>query len=105
MGGNVAYHRQVVGDEHIGGVELLLQIHEQVEYLCLNRHVQCRGRFVRHQHFRLQHHRAGQGDPLALTTGEHVRITLIVLGTQAHLLHHRLDFLATFRGAQVGVDQ
>src|SRR5471032_2911637 len=103
--GHVLDDRQVVGDEHVGGVELLLQVHEQVEHLRLDRHVQCRGRFVRHQHFRLQHHGARQGDPLALTAGEHVRITLVVLRTQAHLLHHRLDFLATFGGRQVGVDQ
>jgi hypothetical protein len=53
----------------------------------------------------LQHHRSSQRDPLALTAGEHVRITLVVLGTQAYLLHHRLDFLATFGGRQVGIDQ
>ncbi|MNV35668.1 hypothetical protein D3C71_1271200 [compost metagenome] len=103
--GNVLHHRQVVGDEHVGGVELLLQVHEQVQHLCLNRYVQRRGRLIRDQHFRLEHHCSGQGDPLALTAGEHVRITLVVLGTQAHLLHHRLDFLTTFRSAQVGVDQ
>ncbi len=38
--GDMTHHREVVGDEHIGGVEFLLQVHEQVQYLRLNRHVQ-----------------------------------------------------------------
>jgi hypothetical protein len=53
----------------------------------------------------LQHHRPGQGDALALAAGEHVRVALVVLGAQAHLFHHRLDFFAAFGGGQVGVDQ
>ena len=103
--GHVLHHREVVRDEHVGGVELLLQIHEQVEHLGLNRHVQRRSRFVRDQHFRLQHHCPRQSDTLALTAGEHVRIALVMLRAQADLLHHRLDFLATFGGRQLGVDQ
>ena len=38
--GNVLHHCQVVGNEHVGGVEFLLQVHEQVEHLGLDRHIQ-----------------------------------------------------------------
>ncbi|MNV43200.1 hypothetical protein D3C71_1349070 [compost metagenome] len=99
------HHRQVVRDEHVSGVELLLQVHEQVQHLGLNRHVQRRSRLVRHQHLGLQHHRPGKGNPLALTTGEHVRIALVMFGPQADLLHHLLHFLAPFGLAQRGIDQ
>ena len=34
-----------------------------------------------------------------------MRVALIMLRAQAHLLHHRLHFLAAFGGGQVGVDQ
>ena len=103
--GDMPDHRQVVGDEHVGGVEFLLQIHEQVEHLCLNRYVEGGGRFVGHQHLGLQHHGARQGDPLALATREHVRVAMVMLRAQTHLLHHRLHFIAAFAGAQAGVDQ
>ncbi|MNM10703.1 hypothetical protein D3C81_208360 [compost metagenome] len=99
------HHRQVVRDEHVGSVELLLQIHEQVQHLRLNRHVQRGGRFVGHQHLGLQHHRPGQGDTLALAAREHVRVALVVLGAQADLLHHLLHFVAALGLAQRGVDQ
>ncbi|MCY1522640.1 hypothetical protein D9M68_575020 [compost metagenome] len=103
--GHVAHHRQVVGDEHVGGAVFLLQVHEQIEHLRLDRHVQRRGRFVRHQHLGPQHHGAGQGDALALAAGEHVRVALVVLGAQAHLLHHRLHLFAAFGTGRRGVDQ
>ncbi|SAJ34076.1 Uncharacterised protein [Enterobacter cloacae] len=103
--GDVADHRQVVRDEHVGGAELLLQVHEQVQYLGLDRHVEGRGRLVRHQHLGLQHHRPGQGDALALAAGEHVRVALVVLRPQADLAHHLLDLFAAFLARERGVDQ
>ncbi len=101
----MTHHRQVVGNEHVGGIEFLLQVHEQVQHLGLNRHVQCRGGLVRHQHFGLQHHRPRQGDTLTLATGKHVRVALVVLGAQTDLSHHCLHLLTAFRCRQFGVDQ
>ena len=102
---HMPHHRQVVRDKHVGSVELLLQVHKQVEHLRLDRYVQRRGRFIRHQHFGLQHHGPGQGDTLALAAREHMRVALVMLGAQADLFHHGLDFFATFAGVQFGVDQ
>ena len=51
--GDVAHHRQVVADEQIGQVELVLQVHHQVQHLRLDRHVQRRDRFVRHHDARV----------------------------------------------------
>src|SRR3990167_2257845 len=103
--GHMAYHREVVRDKHVAGVELFLQVHKQVEHLGLDRYVQRRGRLIRHQHLGLQHHGAGQGDALALAAGEHMRVALVMLGAQADLLHHRLPPLAPFQARQAGVDQ
>ena len=39
-------HAKVVRDKEIGQVELLLQVLQEVERLCLDRDIQCRDRFV-----------------------------------------------------------
>ena len=102
--GDVAHHAQVVGDEEIGEVELLLQVHEQVEHLGLDRDVERRDRLVGDQDARAQHERAGDGDALALAAGEHVRVAGVVLGPQAHLGHHLLGTFAALGGRQARVD-
>src|SRR6266446_2511339 len=43
-------HSQVVRDEEIGQVQLLLQILEQVDYLCLDRNFDRRDRLLEHLH-------------------------------------------------------
>ena len=84
--GDVLDHRQVVRDKHVGGLQLFLQVHEQVEHLRLDRHVQRRGGLVGHQDLGLQHHGARDGDALALAAREHVGVAVVVLGPQAHAL-------------------
>ena len=42
MGGNVTYDRKVMGDEHVSQPHGILQIHHQIENLCLNGYIQCR---------------------------------------------------------------
>ncbi len=89
-------YSQVMGNEDVAGVELLLQIHEEVQYLRLNRHIQRRSRLIGNQHLWIEHHGPRKGDALALAAGEHMRIALVVLGTQPDLLHHRLHALPAF---------
>ena len=50
--GDVAHHRQVVADEQIGEPELVLQVHQQVQHLRLDRHVERRDRLVGDHHAR-----------------------------------------------------
>ncbi len=70
---------QVMADKQIGQAQLVAQVHEQIEDLRLNRHVQRRHRFVAHQQFRLHRQRPGNPDALALATAELMRIALAQL--------------------------
>ena len=71
-----AHHRQVVADEEVAHAVAPLQLGQQRQHLLLHRHVERRGRLVEHQHLGPQHHRARDGDALALAAGELVRIAL-----------------------------
>ena len=67
-------HRQVVGDEEIGEVKLVLQLLEQVDDLCLDRHVQRRDGLVAHDERRIHRQCARDADPLSLAARELVRV-------------------------------
>ena len=96
--GNMAHDAEVVGNEEIGEIELLLQVHQQVQDLRLDRDVQGRYRLVRHQDSGPQHQGAGNRDSLALPAREHVRIAVIVLGPQTDLRQHFLRLLSALGG-------
>ena len=57
---HITYDRQIVRDEHVGQLELASQIAEQIQKLRLNRHVERRGRFVKHDEAWLQGERPGK---------------------------------------------
>ena len=69
--GDVAHHRQIVGDEEVGEAEPLLQVLQQVDDLALDRHVERRDRLVADDDARLDARargrcrRAGAGRPRA----------------------------------------
>ena len=93
--GHVLHDRKIVADEEIGEPHPLLQLHQQVQDLALDREIQRRHRLVQHQHLRIEHQRARHRDPLPLSAREHVRIALVMLGAQAGQAQH----LARLRGA------
>ena len=70
---DVPHDAQIVTDEKIRQVERRPQIHEQVQHLCLDRHVQRGDRFVADDEFRLDRQRARDTDARALTARELVR--------------------------------
>ena len=86
--GDVADDGEVVGDEEVGEVELLLQLHEQVQDLGLDRHVERGDRLVRDDELRLQHERAGKADALALPAAELVRVALRRLAAEPDAVEH-----------------
>jgi hypothetical protein len=86
--GDVADHGEVMRDEEVGQVELVLQLHEQVEHLGLDRDVERRDRLVRDDELRPQHERPGEADPLALAAAELVRVAARGLGAEADALEH-----------------
>ncbi len=59
-----------------------LQFRQQIDDLCLQRHVQRRDRLIGHDQRRLQRQRAGDADALALAAGELVRIAAQRIGRQ-----------------------
>ncbi len=56
-----------MADEEVRQPELLLKIGEDIEHLGLHRKIERRNRFVEHENTRIEHQRAGDCDPLALT--------------------------------------
>ena len=103
---DVLHHRQIVRDEQIGQLELVLQVHQQIDDLRLDRHVQRRHRLVADDQLRTQRQRAGDADALALAAGELVRERGHVLGSQTDALEQVRDAFLPFRaGADVVDDQ
>ena len=74
---------QIVRDEQIRQLQLLLQIHQQVDDLRLHRHVERRDRLVEHQERRIERQRARQADALPLSAAELVRVSLEMRGIEA----------------------
>ena len=68
--GEIAHHRQVVGDKQIGQAQLFAQLYQQVKDLRLGRHIQRRHRLVADHQPGLEDQRPGNADTLALATGE-----------------------------------
>ena len=102
--GHVLDHAEVVRDEDASHAELGLQVHEQVQDLGLDRDVERRDRLVGDHDARLQDHRAGNRDALALATRKHVRVAPTMLGSQANPGQPLGAALAALGRAQRGVD-
>jgi hypothetical protein len=66
--GDVTNDAEVVRDEDIREPELVLDVFEQVDDLCLDRDVEGRDRLVGDDQLRLQRQGAGNSDALALST-------------------------------------
>ena len=65
---------QIVRNEHVSEVVPLLQITQQIHHLRLDQHVEGAGRLIKHDERRLENQCARNGDALALTARELVRI-------------------------------
>ena len=81
------HHREVVADEEVGHAEAVLQFLQQVEHLCLHRHVERAHRFVGHDQLRPRDEGARDGDALALAAGKFVGILAHKRPRQAHVVH------------------
>ena len=95
----MAHHGEVVGDEHVGHSELLLQILQKVHDLGLHRHVQRRDRLVAHDQPGPRGQRPRNADALALAARELMGVALGVVGVQAHGLE-QLGHQLLGRGAR-----
>ena len=69
-----ADHVEIVADEQVGEVELLLEVHQQVQHLGLHRFIQGRDRLIKHDEAWLEGERTSDVHALALAAGEFVRV-------------------------------
>ena len=53
-------HGEVVANEHIGQLEFVLEVHQEIDNLCLDRHVQSGDRLVTDDQFRIDRQRPGE---------------------------------------------
>ena len=83
-----------------GEPEALLQVHQQVDHLRLDRYVERRHRLVADDQPRLDGERARDADPLPLAAGELVRIALGVLRRQADQAEQLGDAIAAPAGRE-----
>ncbi len=67
--GDLGDDAEIMGDEHDGHVAAALQVADQFEDLRLRRDIERGGRFVGHQHGRLERQRHGDHRALALAAG------------------------------------
>jgi len=87
---------QIMCDKEIGKPELVLKIHQQVEHLGLDRHVQCRNRLVTDDEPRVQDQRPCNANALSLPTTEFVRIAIHHDRIESDALHYLRDTFSTF---------
>ncbi|MNC30822.1 hypothetical protein D3C75_791200 [compost metagenome] len=83
----MAYDIKPVGDEQECQPKLLLQLHEQVNHLGLDGHIERGYRFIGNDKLRIQRNCPGDADPLALSAGELMGIAVSPAGIQPYKLH------------------
>ncbi len=82
---------EVVRDEQVGELFRPLQIHHQVDHLCLDRDVERRDRLVGDDELGVQRESARDADALTLPARELVRKVAHLRRPQADLLEERGD--------------
>jgi len=91
--------------EQIRQMKLVLQIHHQVDDLCLDRNVQRGDRFIADDQFRSQSQSARDPNALPLAAGKFVRIRIHQARAQPDALEQGSDFLSPFcSGGRVAMD-
>lgn len=104
---DVLDHAQIVGDKDIGQLFLILQIHQQIQDLCLNGNVQCRDRLVADDELRVHGQCAANADALAAAAVQLVAETLCITLIQTNGLHDLGDagivFVTVFAGYNCNV--
>ncbi len=85
--GNKTDDRQVVADKQISQAVLCLNVFEQVEHLALYRYVQRGYRLIADDERRMQRNGSCNSDPLALSAGKLMRITVEEITRHADCIH------------------
>ena len=85
--GDVLDDAEVVGNEHIGQAHFVLQVHQQVQDLSLNGHVQRGHRLITDDELGIHGQGAGDADTLAAAAVQLVGIRRGIAAGQAHHVH------------------
>src|SRR5258708_2442204 len=80
--------REVMRDEDVREVEIPLQLHQQIQHLRLDRHIQSGDRLISHYELWIDYEGTRDADALPLTTRELVGIPRRSLGPEAYQLEH-----------------
>jgi hypothetical protein len=94
-----------VSDEEIGKPESFLKFEEEVQDLCLDRHVQGGDGFVRNDQTWIQRKCAGDADTLTLATREGMRVSPHVFRPEANEAEHLHDPVGSFLRVTYAVDE
>ena len=89
-----------MGDKHIGKSHFILQVHQQIQNLCLNRNIQSRHRLITHDKFRVHRQRPGYADTLPPPAVQFMRISIgysLCKSNRIHQLRYSLIALLTIR--------
>ena len=103
--GDMTHDLKIMGNEEICDAQLFLQIHEEVQHLGLDRHVERGYRLVGDDQPGMQHQRPRHRNALSLSPGEHVRIAAVVLGLESDPRHHRARGVTTGSRAKLRADR
>src|ERR1700674_4816614 len=96
---------EVVRDEEIGKPKSFLKFEEEVQDLCLDRHVQSGDGFVRNDQTGIQGKCAGDADTLTLATREGMRVSPHVFRPEANEAEHLHNPVGSFLGVTYAVDE
>ena len=91
-------HAEIVADEQAGEAQIVAQLHEQIEDLRLDGHVEGGHRFIADQEFRIHCERTCNPDALALAAGELMRKSSLGARVEADLRHQIIDIVVERTG-------
>ena len=80
-----------MGNEHIGQIQLILQILHQVQNLCLNGHVQSGNRLITYDEFGLQCQCTGNSDTLSSSAVQLMGVGVGQTLCQTHQIHQLMN--------------
>ena len=88
--GHLRNNAEVMGDEHDGRVDAVLQVAQQIQNLGLNRHIKRRGRLIRNDDLGVAGQRHSDHDALTHTAGQLMRehrVDTLAVSNADHLEH------------------
>ena len=96
-GREIPHGRQIVGNEQIGEAEAVAQFLQQQDCARSQRHVEGRGRLVKHDEARIGGDRPGNVDALALSAREFMGISIAEAAAEVDFLEQLVDPVAPLR--------